>query len=117
MLNEGGVQIVEADYLQKMIATGRTCLIPDTWNHASWPRSDQERFDDWVSSAEGQVIRSYLGAPIVLEGAVIGFINLVSSIPDHFNATCGTPAGLTVHAASAIPTPNFTPSPGTGGGE
>ncbi len=103
VLNEGGVQIVEADYLQKMIATGRTCLIPDTWNHASWPRSDQERFDDWVSSAEGQVIRSYLGAPIVLEGAVIGFINLVSSIPDHFNATHAERLQVfTVHAASAI---------------
>ncbi len=103
LLNENGVQIAEADYLQEMTATGRPCLIPDTWNHASWPRRNRSRYAAWVSSAEGQVIRSYLGAPIVLDGAVIGFIDLVSSIPDHFNATHAERLQVfTVHAASAI---------------
>ncbi len=103
LLDHGGVQITKAAYLQDMIATGQPCLIPDTWNHASWPRNDKKRFADWLSSAEGQVIRSYLGAPIILEGAVIGFINLVSSMPDHFNVTHAERLKVfTVHAASAI---------------
>ena len=40
---------------------------------------------EWVNYSETDWIQSYLGAPIIREGEVIGFLNLDSNIPNFFN--------------------------------
>ncbi len=47
--------------------------IPDTANYV-----------EWITSGDKGRIRSYIGAPIIVEDAVIGFINLDSSAAGHF---------------------------------
>ena len=42
--------------------------------------------DDWISAPATSWIRSYVGAPIIREGEVIGFLNLDSRTPGFFDA-------------------------------
>jgi PAS domain S-box-containing protein len=55
-----------------MIETARPHVVLDT-------RTDAE----WVSFAESQWVRSYIGMPIQIDGQVVGFLNLDSATP-HF---------------------------------
>ncbi|MFN8376716.1 MAG: PAS domain S-box protein [Anaerolineae bacterium] len=46
--------------------------------------SDVHNDPNWIHTKESRWIRSYAAVPIVLEGQVIGFLNLDSSTPDFF---------------------------------
>ncbi|MFW5942091.1 MAG: GAF domain-containing protein [Chloroflexota bacterium] len=67
-----GVRVDEAQTLQRMIATRRAIVIPDTRSYAPWISVD----DSWVLS--------YAGAPIVQDDEVIGFLNLDAAAPGYF---------------------------------
>jgi PAS domain S-box-containing protein len=58
---------------QRIIETGLPLVISDVRNHS-----------DWMPMKETNWIRSYLGAPIQVEGHVIGFINVDSAMPGAF---------------------------------
>jgi len=58
---------------RKMSATAQAVVTPDTHSEA-----------DWSSLPETTWIRSYLGAPILLNGKVCGFINMDSAIPGFY---------------------------------
>jgi PAS domain S-box-containing protein len=45
---------------------------------------DTQYFEGWLDIPGMEWIRSYVCAPIVIEGAVVGFLNLDSSIPSYF---------------------------------
>ncbi|HSM54992.1 MAG TPA: GAF domain-containing protein [Candidatus Sulfomarinibacteraceae bacterium] len=68
-----GFRVDEAETLQRMIATRRAIVIPDTRSYGPWISVDAS----WV--------RSYAGAPIVQNDEVIGFLNLDAAEPDFFN--------------------------------
>lgn len=59
---------------QVMAQTGEAVIIRDTWTD---PR--------WLQLAANQWIRSYLGMPILIQGQVVGFLNLDSSEVDFFD--------------------------------
>jgi PAS domain S-box-containing protein len=64
----------EMPTLRKMRETHSPCVVPDTRKYA-----------EWVDTAGGHPIRSYLGAPIIAEDQVIGFLNLDSMTPGFFS--------------------------------
>jgi PAS domain S-box-containing protein len=64
--------------LVDMRRTGQPILIADT-------REDER----WARIAETDWIRSYLGAPILSDGEVIGFLNLAGSVPHVFRPEHG----------------------------
>ncbi len=59
--------------LHHMLETGESLLLPDVPQYPGWVRTDQTRW-----------IHSYVGAPVHLEGRVIGFVNLDSATTDFF---------------------------------
>jgi diguanylate cyclase (GGDEF)-like protein/PAS domain S-box-containing protein len=59
-----------------MMETGQTLVIPDT--HQS---------TNWVIKEGLERINSYAGAPLVVKGEVIGFLDLTSLIPNFYNQT------------------------------
>lgn len=61
--------------LKVMQQNWQPVCIPDTQGHPGW--SQNRGVHEWI--------RSYVGAPIVVEGTVIGFLNLDSATPDQFN--------------------------------
>jgi signal transduction histidine kinase len=71
-------------HFQCMIETQQPCLIPDTWAYEKWLLADQSIYPDWLLEQFSQYARSYLGAPILLDGNVIGFIDLESRQPNYF---------------------------------
>lgn len=90
-------------HFRHMLDTHQPCLIPDTWAYANWLLDDQISYPNWLIDQLGHFVRSYLGAPILLDGDVIGFINLESEQSNHF--TPADAANLQVfadYAASAI---------------
>jgi PAS domain S-box-containing protein len=62
--------------LQWMVRTKQPVIISDT-----------RRSDLWINRPHLEWVRSYLGAPIQLEGEVIGFIHLNSAHPGFFSST------------------------------
>jgi len=48
---------------------------------------DVQLYPDWLHRPMSEWIRSYVGAPIVLDGETVGFVNLNSSKPGNFNAS------------------------------
>jgi PAS domain S-box-containing protein len=66
--------IAELPNLQEMIRTRLPLVIVDTQLHPNW-----------VTRPSSPWVRSYLGAPILFEERVIGFINLNSSHPAFFD--------------------------------
>ncbi|WP_119069920.1 GAF domain-containing protein [Aggregatilinea lenta] len=74
-LKESRRPIAEIPVLQYMLNTRQPLLIADT-----------HKIDDW-HKAPGDLtkVRSYLGAPILINGDVIGFINLDAYTPGFFN--------------------------------
>lgn len=65
-------QLDKYPHLQQMIETREAMVVPDV-----------RAYDDWVNMFG---IRSYVAAPIVTDGLVIGFLNVDSSTPDFFTA-------------------------------
>ena len=62
--------------LRRMADTGQPLIITDVY---TWP--------GWVVLPKLDWARSYLGAPILIKGDVIGFIGLSAATPDHFTPT------------------------------
>lgn len=46
--------------------------------------SDTAQDSHWVSDTKEDWLRSYVGAPIVIQGETVGYINLDSRIPNHY---------------------------------
>lgn len=70
-------RVMNADKIQnldQMIKTKKECLIAETKNNPQW-----------VTIPETMWINSYIGAPIVVNGEVYGFINCDSEIPGYFS--------------------------------
>lgn len=67
------VRVDEVPNLRRMRATGQPVLIGDI-----------SQSPDWVNPVDVHVMRSYLGVPILWEGATLGFIHLQSATPDFF---------------------------------
>ena len=61
--------------LREMLRTRQPCLIPDVRKVAGWVTTE---YTGWI--------RSYLGAPIVLHGEVVGFIGLLSAQENFFTS-------------------------------
>lgn len=70
--------IEEHGNLKEMYDTGRPITISDTRNHPAWKESDDSLW-----------IQSYVGAPIRVEGHVIGFVNLDSALLGRFDESDG----------------------------
>lgn len=70
--------IAETANLRLMVETARPHIINDTANSP-----------EWVQLGAGSWIRAYLGAPIILNGEVIGFINLDRTISGSFSQEDG----------------------------
>ncbi len=67
------VRVDEVPNLRRMRETGQPVLIGDI-----------RQSPDWVNPVDVHVMRSYLGVPILWEGATLGFIHLQSATPDFF---------------------------------
>jgi signal transduction histidine kinase len=59
--------------LRQMAETGTACIISDTHTYPLW-----------IDLPETHWVRSYLGAPILVSGEIIGFINVTSAQPGFF---------------------------------
>lgn len=68
-----GLVVAETPTLQFMQETGRPLVILSV-----------EEDQIWVEKPEASWIKSYLGAPIFIQGRLIGFLNLNSATPRHF---------------------------------
>jgi PAS domain S-box-containing protein len=68
--------IPETPNLRHMVETGRPLTIPDV-----------RAYPGWILFANGYWQYSYAAAPILLEGEVIGFLNVDSQTPGFFNAS------------------------------
>jgi PAS domain S-box-containing protein len=78
--------------LRQMTETGETQVILDT-----------EQFPGWFRTPEVAWLRSYVGAPIVVRGSVVGFLNIDSAIPNFFTpAHAVTLRFFSYHAAIAL---------------
>jgi PAS domain S-box-containing protein len=73
-INGLSIQLNEAPKLREMIIKGTGCLIPDVKKNTGWKQMPDT---DWV--------RSYVGAPIRVQGNVIGFLNVDSATPNFFD--------------------------------
>jgi PAS domain S-box-containing protein len=65
--------IAQTPGLRRMVETRQAVVIPDT-----------QAWDGWIETPETRWNRSYVGAPIIIEDRVIGFVNLSSTIPGFF---------------------------------
>jgi PAS domain S-box-containing protein len=82
--------------LMLMYKNGDPIIIPDTSLYPNWRK---ENATNWIMS--------YIGAPIRIEGSVIGFINLDSAVPASFNQShaeklqaFADQAGIAIHNAN-----------------
>ena len=66
-------KVSETHNLRTMAETGEPFIIPDT-----------HQYDDWVKMPETIWIRTYVGAPIMVDGKAVGFIHLDSDTPNYF---------------------------------
>jgi PAS domain S-box-containing protein len=75
-----------------MTETGEALVIPDTELNPSWVRAPEVAW-----------LRSYVSAPIVVRGIVVGFLNVDSATPNFFTpAHAVTLRFFTYHAAIAL---------------
>ncbi len=78
--------------LRQMIETGAPLVIPDT-----------QLYPGWVQVPEVAWLRSYVGAPIIVRGVVVGFLNLDKATPNFFTpAHAATLRAFAYHAAIAL---------------
>ncbi|MBN1427977.1 MAG: PAS domain S-box protein [Anaerolineae bacterium] len=84
--------VAEIPSMKRMVETKQPVLIPSTQIEPTW-----------IIYPENDWIRSYIGAPIVIEEQAIGFIHLDNAIPDAFSANHAERLGaFAEHAAVAI---------------
>ncbi|GAB4490701.1 MAG: hypothetical protein OHK0031_14030 [Anaerolineales bacterium] len=57
-----------------MVKSGQPILIPDVGNYPGW-----------VDVASARWIRCYMGAPILVDGKVVGFLSMDNATPNFFN--------------------------------
>jgi PAS domain S-box-containing protein len=69
-----GIDIATTPNLRRMVEMKQPLLVEDTISS-----------EGWISLPESQWIRSYVGAPIIVDGEVIGFLNADSDTPGHFS--------------------------------
>ncbi len=82
----------EAANLRQMSETGEAMVILDT-----------ELYPGWLRVLEVAWLRSYVGAPIIVHGFVVGFLNIDSATPNFFTpAHAATLRLFTYHAAIAL---------------
>jgi PAS domain S-box-containing protein len=62
--------------LNQMMSTRQPIIIPDA-----------QHYPGWVTMPGMEWITSYIGAPIISRGEIIGFINVDSTAPDAYNET------------------------------
>ncbi len=67
------LRVQDVDYLQRMAEEQRPILVNRLHDYPDWPHRDKPR---WV--------RAYMGAPVINEETVIGFINILSLQHDAF---------------------------------
>lgn len=72
-LRQLSLSINKTPNLRWMVETGQPLIIADT-----------EMFTDWVDVEPSRWMRSVISAPVRLEGQTIGFLNMVSDLPDQF---------------------------------
>lgn len=70
------IPLAEFPILQRMVETGEPCIVSNTRATPDWSRSPEWR---WV--------RSYVGAPIRIQGQVSGLLELYSRTPGFFTET------------------------------
>ncbi len=87
------IDVMEMKDFQRMSETRKAMIIADTYENS-----------DWVRNIEGsEWIRSYLGAPIVYQDKVLGFINLDVGTPNFFKPKHAEQLEIfTNYAATAI---------------
>lgn len=86
------VLLTDVPHYHRMVITQQPALIPHTLNDPLWP-------DD----IEMEWIGSYIGAPIIIAGEVIGFINVHSAQSGYYNDTHIEPlTAFTSQAAVAV---------------
>ncbi len=68
--------IQETPNLRRMVETGKPVVVPEI-----------DKDESWIRLSGSNWLRSYAGAPIRLNGEVIGFIDMDSATPGFFNAT------------------------------
>ncbi|MBN2393167.1 MAG: PAS domain S-box protein [Anaerolineae bacterium] len=85
-------ELDEIASLRQMSVTGEALVIQDT-----------KLYPDWVYVPEFAWLRSYVGAPFVVRGFVVGFLNIDSATPNFFApAHAATLRLFTYHAAIAL---------------
>lgn len=85
-------RVSDVQNLRQMRESGEPIVIPDT---ATYP--------GWFHVPEQEWLRSYAGAPIVVRGVVIGYLNVDSATPGFFTqAHLGPLTAFASHAAAAI---------------
>ncbi len=67
-------RVEEIPNLKKMAETGKASINPDTDADPDWDRTI--RGSEWI--------KSYIGAPIIAKGDLLGFISLDAAIPNYF---------------------------------
>ena len=82
----------EYESFREMFATGRAIFIGETHHNPIW-----------IPKAGWEWQRSYLGAPIAIEGKIVGFINVDGTEPNMFDASDANHLEVfAYHAATAI---------------
>ncbi len=85
-------KLSELPNFQKMVETRHPLLIRDRHQEA-----------DWVPMKDTHWVRCYLGAPVIVQNEVIGFINVDSATPSAFNARQANQLrGFAYHVGVAI---------------
>lgn len=97
-LQKSTFSLEEFPNLKRMYDTGKPLAIPDTLHSSCWSTVPENR---WV--------RSYTGAPIRVQGKIIGFLNLDVDIPNYYNQThadrlqaFADQAGVAIHNAQLL---------------
>ncbi len=75
LMHQQSISLAQLPNLRHILETGQPMIISNT-----------QAAPLWIKRQGREWIRSYVGVPIHAEGGVIGFINLASSNPDHFQA-------------------------------
>lgn len=87
-----GFRVEDTSTLHKMATTHNALVIPDTGTHPLWTEVPE---NDWIGS--------YVGAPIIQDERVIGFLNLDAASPGFFTPEHGARLqAFASHAAIAL---------------
>ncbi len=70
--------IARLPHLQRMVDSGEVLIITDT-----------HEYTGWVERESGNSIRSYIGAPVVIDDQVIGILSVDSTTPGFFDTKHG----------------------------